>query len=111
MQFSLIALLAIVAATASARPLRMRQNTCDLKTCVLDLAPAVVGCASAAAQLGVDPFSDAGCVISAVKDGVELPAACNGCIDQLGISGDVVKAENAISGVAGSIGDAIGGLF
>ncbi|KAJ6487205.1 hypothetical protein C8R47DRAFT_1128051 [Mycena vitilis] len=111
MQFSLVALLAIAAVTVSASPLRLRQTTCDLKTCILDLAPAVVSCASAAAQLGADAFSDAGCVVAAVKDGVELPAPCNGCADQLGISGDVAAAESAISGAADSVGNAIGGIF
>ncbi|KAJ7133405.1 hypothetical protein C8R44DRAFT_977572 [Mycena epipterygia] len=98
MQFSLIALFALVA-TVSAGPLRMRQSTCDIKTCVLDLAPSVVSCGSAAAQAGVDPFSDAGCVLAAAQDVAQLPASCNGCADQLGIAGDVESAKNAIEGL------------
>ncbi|KAJ7170956.1 hypothetical protein C8R46DRAFT_1087263 [Mycena filopes] len=98
MQFSLVALLAIATAV-SAGPLRMRQGTCDIKTCVLDLAPSVVACAGAAAQAGVDPISDAGCVLAGVKDVAELPASCTGCVDQLGLSGDIASAESAIKGI------------
>ncbi|KAJ7133406.1 hypothetical protein C8R44DRAFT_977573 [Mycena epipterygia] len=98
MQFSLITLFALVA-TVSAGPLRMRQSTCDIKTCVLDLAPSVVSCAAAAAQAGVDPFSDAGCILAAVKDVAQLPLSCNGCADQLGIAGDMESAKNAIEGL------------
>jgi len=86
MQFSsLVALLAIATTTVSAGPLRMRQtaSTCSIKDCVLDLAPTVVGCGAAAAQLGVDPFSDASCILAAVKDVAELPPSCNGCEAQI----------------------------
>ncbi|KAJ7921337.1 hypothetical protein B0H13DRAFT_2656030 [Mycena leptocephala] len=96
MQFSLVALFAIAATVVSAGPLRLRRNTCDLKNCALDLAPTVLGCGSAAAQLGADPFSDAGCVVAALKDAVDLPASCNGCADQLGISSAVDEAKNGI---------------
>ncbi|KAJ7028411.1 hypothetical protein C8F04DRAFT_1265947 [Mycena alexandri] len=70
----------------------MRQSTCDIKTCVLDLAPSVIACAGAAAQAGVDPISDAGYIHAG-------PASCTGCADQLGVSGDIASAENAIEGL------------
>ncbi|KAJ6501119.1 hypothetical protein C8R47DRAFT_1068103 [Mycena vitilis] len=71
MQFSIVALLAIVA-TVSAGPLRARLATCDLKTCAIDLAPTVTSCATAVADLTAVPFSDAGCVAAAVTQGVDL---------------------------------------
>ncbi|KAJ7722440.1 hypothetical protein DFH07DRAFT_946703 [Mycena maculata] len=94
MQFSLVALFAVLATgvAAAPTPLAFRQ-TCDIASCVVDLAPSVVSCASAAAQLGVDPVSDASCLIAAAKDVVELPASCNGCLAQFGVS-------DAASGVA-----------
>ncbi|KAJ7490731.1 hypothetical protein FB451DRAFT_1389494 [Mycena latifolia] len=100
MQFFFIALFVVVASVSAApAPLRVRQNTCDIKTCVLDLAPSVVSCGAAAAQVELDPFTDAGCILAAVKDVAELPASCTGCADQLGIAGDFEKAKNAIEGL------------
>ncbi|KAJ7250692.1 hypothetical protein C8J57DRAFT_1723456 [Mycena rebaudengoi] len=100
MQFSLVAIFAVFVTTvvAAPAPLRLRQS-CDLKTCVLDLAPSVVSCGSAAAQLGVDPFSDAGCLLAAAQDVDQLPASCNGCADQLGLETAFEKAKNAIEGI------------
>ncbi|KAJ7728589.1 hypothetical protein DFH07DRAFT_969811 [Mycena maculata] len=83
MQLSALALFAL-AATVSAGPLRLRQSTCDIATCVLDLAPTVVGCGSAAAQLGIDPVSDISCLIAAATDAVQLPSSCDGCASQFG---------------------------
>ncbi|KAJ7194230.1 hypothetical protein GGX14DRAFT_700963 [Mycena pura] len=99
MQFSLVALFVIAATSVSAGPLRMRQSTCDLKTCVLDLAPTGVSCAAAAAQADIDVFSDAGCIVSAAQDVASLPASCSGCLDQLGVAGDLEKAKNAVEGI------------
>ncbi|KAJ7621960.1 hypothetical protein DFH06DRAFT_769267 [Mycena polygramma] len=95
MQFTLVVLLAIVA-TVSAGPLRVRLATCDLKTCAVDLAPTVTSCATAAADLTAVPFSDAGCVAAAVTQGVDLPAACTGCVDLL-INGKVAAANSTSS--------------
>ncbi|KAJ7601890.1 hypothetical protein DFH06DRAFT_1488997 [Mycena polygramma] len=83
MQFSFAALVAVLTtgALAAPAPLFLRQAAaCDIKNCVLDLAPSVVSCAAAAAQVGVDPISDAGCLIAAAKDVTALPPSCNGCL-------------------------------
>ncbi|KAJ7342809.1 hypothetical protein DFH08DRAFT_962847 [Mycena albidolilacea] len=98
MQFS-FAVFIIAASTVSAGPLLMRKGTCDIETCVLDLAPAVVGCGAAAAEAGANPFADATCVIAAAKDVDDLPDSCNGCDDQLGISSAIDSAKNAIEGL------------
>ncbi|KAF7364555.1 CBP domain-containing protein [Mycena venus] len=123
MQFSLVAILALAAgALAAPAPLFRRQNTCDIKNCVLDLAPSVVSCGSAAAQLVADPVADAGCLIAAAKDVVDLPPSCNGCAQQLGITlptGGVIgsiesglsSAGDAIKGGLSSLGSDISGLF
>ncbi|KAJ6544647.1 hypothetical protein DFH09DRAFT_1088513 [Mycena vulgaris] len=103
MQFSLIALFTLVAASVSAAPAPLRARTCDIKmpiqpaACVLDLGPSVVGCAAAAAQLGADPISDAGCILAAIKDVAELPPSCNGCGG--GLASDFEDAKNAIEGL------------
>ncbi|KAJ6585602.1 hypothetical protein B0H19DRAFT_1110269 [Mycena capillaripes] len=97
MQLTLVAMIAIAATAVSAGPLRMRQDTCDLESCILNLGPAAIGCVSAAAQLGADPFSDAGCLVAAAKDAVDLPPSCNGCADQLGITSEFDAAKNAVS--------------
>ncbi|KAJ6452798.1 hypothetical protein C8R45DRAFT_945507 [Mycena sanguinolenta] len=65
MQFSVLAVfvIAIAAVAVSAGSVCLLQNTC-----ILDLAPTVVQCASAAAQ-GVDNIiTDAGCIIAALQD-------------------------------------------
>ncbi|KAJ7921338.1 hypothetical protein B0H13DRAFT_2416549 [Mycena leptocephala] len=111
MQFSLVALFAIAATVVSAGPLRLRQSTCNISTCVLDLAPSVVACASAAAQLGADPFSDAGCLIAAVKDVAEFPDSCDGCAEQLGVTDAIDEAKNGISNAIGEAENGIEGLF
>ncbi|KAJ6471736.1 hypothetical protein C8R47DRAFT_1324826 [Mycena vitilis] len=124
MQFSVVAILAAFAAGALAAPapIFMRQDTCDIKNCVLDLAPSVVSCGSAAAQLGADPVSDAGCLIAAAKDVVDLPPACSGCLAQFGIAipstgvlgsieDGISSAGDAIKGGLSSLGDDISGLF
>ncbi|KAJ6585603.1 hypothetical protein B0H19DRAFT_1250397 [Mycena capillaripes] len=93
MQFSLIVLLAIAATAVSAAPAK---NTCNLKTCVVDLAPTVAACASAAAQDGIDPVSDEACITAAAKTLSKLPAPCTGCAKKLGVSSAVDSAKNAI---------------
>ncbi|KAJ7722441.1 hypothetical protein DFH07DRAFT_856958 [Mycena maculata] len=123
MQFSLVALLAVLAtgAAAAPTPLVFRQ-TCDIASCVVDLAPSVVSCATAAAQVDLDPISDASCLIAAAKDVVELPASCNGCLAQFGISsaassaagtveGGLSEAGSAITSGLSSLGSKISGLF
>ncbi|KAJ6471154.1 hypothetical protein C8R47DRAFT_749950 [Mycena vitilis] len=114
MQFSIAAILTVLAtgALSAPAPLFLRQDTCDIANCVLDLAPSVVSCGSAAAQAGVDPVSDASCLIAAGKDVVDLPASCNGCAAKFGVN------LPSTTGVVGSIesgldnlGNDIKGIF
>ncbi|KAJ6585694.1 hypothetical protein B0H19DRAFT_1110503 [Mycena capillaripes] len=124
MQLSLVAILAALAtgALAAPAPLFLRQDTCDIKSWVIDLAPSAVSCGSAAAQLGADPVSDAGCLIAAAKDVVNLPPSCNGCLAQFGVTqaatgvvgtieGGLESAGHAITSGLSSLGDDIKGLF
>ncbi|KAJ7874485.1 hypothetical protein B0H14DRAFT_3437649 [Mycena olivaceomarginata] len=120
MQFSLVALSAVLATGvyAGPAPLLLRQDTCEIAHCVLDLAPSAVACASAAAQGGADPVSDANCLIDAAKDVVEgLPTSCNGCLAEFGINlpalsgvvdtieGGLESAGSAIESGLSSLGD------
>ncbi|KAK6974915.1 CBP domain-containing protein [Favolaschia claudopus] len=128
MQFSLVACLAAFATTALAgpAPLFLRQaDSCDIANCVLDLAPSAVSCATAAAQAGADPVSDASCLIAVGKDVANLPASCNGCAAKFGVtlppasSGGVLgsiesgleSAKGAVEDGLGKIGSAISGIF
>ncbi|KAJ7430501.1 hypothetical protein B0H11DRAFT_2021729 [Mycena galericulata] len=94
MQFTLISLIAVLATGVAAAPAAYRR-TCDVATCLLDLAPTGVSCASAAAQVDIDPVSDISCIIAAAQDVTSLPASCSGCV------------PSSIS----SIGSDISGLF
>ncbi|KAJ7064036.1 hypothetical protein C8F01DRAFT_38676 [Mycena amicta] len=113
MQFSLVAVLATLAATvvAGPAPLFLRDGTCDIKSCVLDLGPSVVGCGSAAAQLGADPFSDAGCLLAAAKDVAQFPPSCAGCADQFGVTAAIGNAASSVESGLSSLGGDIAGLF
>ncbi|KAF8215385.1 hypothetical protein K438DRAFT_1749424 [Mycena galopus ATCC 62051] len=113
MQFTLIAILSVLAAGALAAPapLFLRQSTCDIASCVVDLAPSVVSCATAAAQVDLDPVSDATCLIAAAKDVVELPASCNGCAAQLGVSTGATGVLGDVESGLSSIGSDISSLF
>lgn len=139
MQFSLVALSAVLATGVYAipAPLFLRQDTCEIAgapkfasfpaplfiyhpDCVLDLAPSVITCTSAAAQGGAgmslgflppihvlifsptDPFTNTLCLVDAAKDVVEgLPASCSGCLAEFGIN------PPALSGVVGTIEDGL----
>jgi len=57
----------------------VQANGCSVVKCATALGPAVVGCAAAAAQEFVDPISDAACLAAGLNDGINPPAACNGC--------------------------------
>ena len=66
--------------------------------CATALAPSIVSCAAAAAQEFVDPISDVSCIAGAVNDGVNPPAACEVCFEDLkngtSIKRDVRLAED-----------------
>ncbi|KAJ7700293.1 hypothetical protein B0H16DRAFT_772961 [Mycena metata] len=115
MQFSLVAFFAVLATGVTAAPVSvfLRQNACDIKTCVIALAGTVVSCGSAAAQLGADPFSDAGCLFAAAQTTTNFPPSCDGCLEQFGVNvpGAVSSAESAVEGAASSLGSDLAGLF
>ncbi|KIJ44750.1 hypothetical protein M422DRAFT_30226 [Sphaerobolus stellatus SS14] len=79
MQFSIVALLSL-ASVAFASPISLHlARSCSAGKCAVALGPAGVGCIAAAAQIGVDPIADAGCVAGAVDSAVNVPDACSGC--------------------------------
>jgi len=92
MQFSVVALLAVFAASASAVPTSVHFNRqgCDAASCATALGPTAASCVSAAVQESVDPVSDAGCLTSGLSALSNPPAACNGCAS--GIGGAVTSA-------------------
>jgi hypothetical protein len=71
----------------------------------------------------IDPVSDAGCLIAAAKDVVDLPPSCNGCLAKFGVTapapsgvvgtieGGLESAGSAITGGLSSLGDDLKGLF
>ncbi|KAF7974244.1 hypothetical protein HWV62_13136 [Athelia sp. TMB] len=66
--------------------------------CVAALAPTVVGCASAAAEEGVNPIADVSCLVGAVNIAVNLPASCDSCLEQFGID-----EPSAVSSALGAL--------
>ncbi|KAF7377460.1 hypothetical protein MSAN_00167800 [Mycena sanguinolenta] len=96
---------------ALAAPLsQLEVRDCDIASCVVDLAPSVVTCATALAQAAVDFVADASCLIAAGKDVVDATPSCTACAASLGItlpdtSGVVGTLENAgesaLSGIEG----------
>ncbi|KAJ6520996.1 hypothetical protein DFH09DRAFT_224693 [Mycena vulgaris] len=108
MQFSLVTLLAVFAAGAVAgpAPFFMRRG-CDIGQCVIDIGPAVIGCAAAIAEEGANPFADATCLLSAAKDIKNFPASCTGCPEQLDVTSAIDSATNAVENGISSIGDEI----
>ncbi|KAJ7712371.1 hypothetical protein B0H16DRAFT_1702978 [Mycena metata] len=120
MQFSLVAFFAVLATgvAAAPAPIFMRQDVCDIAQCVINLGGSVVSCAAAAAQVGVDPVSDAGCLFAAAKTVTSFPPSCNGCLEQFGVSvptatinGALGSVETAVENGLSSLGSDIEGLF
>ncbi|KAJ6482522.1 hypothetical protein C8R45DRAFT_1001731 [Mycena sanguinolenta] len=112
MHFSLAAL--VLASGALAAPLSQLEvrQSCDIASCVLDLAPSVVTCASAVAQVGADPVSDASCLIAAGKDVVDATPSCTACAASLGITlPDTSSITGAIENAGESALSGIEGLF
>ncbi|KAH8818977.1 hypothetical protein DL96DRAFT_377242 [Flagelloscypha sp. PMI_526] len=112
--FSYVATAFAAAAYVSAAPMYLTpaaRQGCDAVACGIAVAPTGVGCVSAAAQLGADPFSDAGCVASVVNLGVNTPAVCQPCVSTIGdtVKGVAGQVGDAVTGVAGDVGDAVAG--
>ncbi|KAJ6453124.1 hypothetical protein C8R45DRAFT_1112632 [Mycena sanguinolenta] len=99
MQISLVVLIAFAATVVSGAPAAAKPPACDLAKCVSDLAPTVAACATAAAQDGADPVSDASCITAASGTVSKFPAPCTGCADKLGISSKLSSAKNTIEGL------------
>ncbi|KAL5117318.1 hypothetical protein ACEQ8H_004763 [Pleosporales sp. CAS-2024a] len=66
-------------AQASAFLAAKEANGCSKIKCVFALAPTVAACAAAAAEEGLNPIADAGCIIALGNSVVNPPAACSGC--------------------------------
>ncbi|KAJ7051292.1 hypothetical protein C8F01DRAFT_641424 [Mycena amicta] len=120
MQLSLSLLATILAtmattAIAGPAPIFLRdpaaRAACDISSCVLAIGPGVVGCGSAVAQAGADPFSDAACLLAAAKDIKDFPASCSGCADEFGVTDAISKAASSVKSGISSLGDDISGLF
>ncbi|KAG6887679.1 hypothetical protein C0995_013594 [Termitomyces sp. Mi166 len=83
------------------------RDSCQIGACVAALAPTVVSCVGAAAQEGANLISDAGCLAGAINAGVNMPASCQTCIEDLDL-GDKIKAvENGAETVATEVGDEV----
>ncbi|KAJ7277445.1 hypothetical protein C8J57DRAFT_1713786 [Mycena rebaudengoi] len=82
--FSILALFAALASTtvvqAAPAPLFTRA-ACRIASCMLDLAPVALACATAASQEGANIISDASCLVAAAKVIDEFPETCDGCVD------------------------------
>jgi len=111
MQFSVVALIAVFAASASAVPtgVHFTRQGCDAASCAVALGPTAVSCVSAAVQEGVDPISDAGCLASGLNTAVNPPAACNGCASSLGST--ITSAAGSVASDIGSVAGKIGSIF
>ncbi|KAJ7899296.1 hypothetical protein B0H14DRAFT_3852935 [Mycena olivaceomarginata] len=89
MQSSLVAVLAVLATGVCAGPLNplFGRATCDVKNCVVALAPSFpTACDPAAAQLGANtPFNTA-CLAAAAKGTAAFPTSCAPCAAQFGVT-------------------------
>jgi len=102
MQFSVIAILATLAASAYAAPTTvLYPRACDATKCAIALGPAAVTCVGAAVQAGLDPITDAACFATALNAAVNAPAACAGCAPgvQSAVQDALGSAESAISSI------------
>ncbi|KAF8581185.1 hypothetical protein K439DRAFT_1636409 [Ramaria rubella] len=110
--FSLIALLTSLAGVTLASPMSLHQiRDCDVASCAVALGPLAVGCGSAVVQLGADPLSDIGCLTSGLSTLTNIPAPCTSCASELGITGAVSDAENAVGGAVNDVTSALGSIF
>ncbi|KAH8832934.1 hypothetical protein DL96DRAFT_693213 [Flagelloscypha sp. PMI_526] len=105
MKFSAVFTLLAAAAAVSAAPLA--QRACNLGKCAAALAPTVVGCGAAAAELGANLLADAACLAAAVNDGVNLPSVCSGCQSKVKelLEDGAEAVGDAVSGAADFVGD------
>ncbi|KAJ6532792.1 hypothetical protein DFH09DRAFT_1408318 [Mycena vulgaris] len=91
MQFSFVAILAILAVGTAAGPvpLLLHNETCNMDTCVLDLVGTVTACGPAIAEKGANIFADISCLVSAIKELDNIPDSCISCVAQFIPDGNV----------------------
>jgi len=114
MRFALLTVLAAFfgATYVSALPTgHSSKRSCDILTCVLDLAPTVLSCASAAAAEAVNFIADAGCLVAAAKVVDEFPASCDACADEFGVADEIKSLEGDVSSAVDDIGSELGSIF
>ncbi|KAJ7908929.1 hypothetical protein B0H13DRAFT_1878213 [Mycena leptocephala] len=103
MQSSLVAVLAVLATGVCAGPLNplFGRATCDVKNCVVALAPSFpTACDPAAAQLGANtPFNTA-CLAAAAKGTGAFPTSCAPCAAQFGVTDPGNKTPGTTNGGA-----------
>ncbi|KAJ7861936.1 hypothetical protein B0H13DRAFT_1900332 [Mycena leptocephala] len=103
MQSSLVAVLAVLATGVCAGPLNplFGRATCDVKNCVVALAPSFpTACDPAATQLGANtPFNTA-CLAAAAKGTAAFPTSCAPCAAQFGVTDPGKKTPGTTNGGA-----------
>ncbi|KAG5728097.1 hypothetical protein E4T56_gene19439 [Termitomyces sp. T112] len=85
------------------------RSACDIG--VAALAPTVVACVEAAAEEGANLTTDGVCLTGAINAGVNFPAACESCIEDLDLGDTVQTIENDVDQVETEIGDVVGSIF
>ncbi|KAJ7811499.1 hypothetical protein B0H13DRAFT_2383867 [Mycena leptocephala] len=75
--------------------------TCDVKNCVVALAPSFpTACDPAAAQLGANTLFNTACLAAAVKGTAAFPTSCAPCAAQFGVTDPGNKAPGTTNGGA-----------
>ncbi|KAJ7445250.1 hypothetical protein FB451DRAFT_1412770 [Mycena latifolia] len=96
MHFSLIVVLAVLAANVSAVPVNsifIRAGTCDILPCVTALQPSFPACAPAVTAKGTNAPSNAACLTAAAKGPAAFPASCVPCAPQFGVTDPANKSK------------------
>ncbi|KAJ7670916.1 hypothetical protein DFH06DRAFT_1370213 [Mycena polygramma] len=103
MQSSLVAVLAVLATGVCAGPLNplFGRATCDVKNCVVALAPSFpTACDPAAAQLGANTQFNTACLTAAAKGTAAFPTSCAPCAAQFGVTDPGNKTPGTTNGGA-----------
>ncbi|KAJ7668803.1 hypothetical protein DFH06DRAFT_207861 [Mycena polygramma] len=103
MQSSLVAVLAVLATGVCAGPLNplFGRATCDVKNCVVALAPSFpTACDPASAQLGANTAFNTACLTAAAKGTAAFPTSCAPCAAQFGVTDPSNKTPGTTNGGA-----------
>jgi hypothetical protein len=104
--FSIISVALVASVLVRAAPTYLTptaRKDCDITACGIALAPAGVGCVSAAVQAGANPIADAGCAAGVANLGVNTPEPCKACF------ADILDAiPDPIKKAFGDASDAVG---